>query len=62
MQKNTKGARRMKSLFNIIEIYLENPLDKDMERALKRESTKNNTVKMYQRIKDLERQLAEARE
>ena len=52
----------MKSLFNIIEIYLENPSDKDMERVLERESTKNNTVKMYEKIYDLERQLEEAKE
>lgn len=52
----------MKSLFNIIQIYLENPSDKDMERVLERESTKNNTIKMYKKIKSLERQLAEARD
>ena len=51
----------MKSLFNIIQIYLENPSDKDMERVLERELTKTNTIKMYKKINDLERQLEEAR-
>ena len=39
----------MKSLFNIIQIYLENPSDKDMERVLERELTKTNTIKMYKK-------------
>ncbi len=52
----------MRSLFKIIETYLENPQDKDMERVLNRESDKRNVLKMYEKIQDLERQLAEARE
>ena len=52
----------MRSLFNIIEIYLENPQDKDIERALNREFDKRNVVKMYEKMKDLERQLEEYRE
>ena len=48
-----------KQLLNIVRIYLDNPNDIDMERTLERYSNKNNTVKLYHKIKDLERQLDE---
>jgi len=49
-----------KQLLNIVRIYLDNPNDRDMERTLESYSNKNNTVKLYHKIKDLERQLEEA--
>ena len=52
----------VKQLLNIIRIYLDNPNDKDMERALESYSNKNNTVKLYHKIKQLEKENAELRE